>query len=346
MNAPKKVILDIAPLGDIMMMRAVSVALKGLGWEPTIRVPDFALSLALQMQVPVIGAKEEVEGVTVLKMGDYLNYDTHFESLPMAFRSSRDILRPNGAADPLGHLCQWMGVHAATLLGIEPFAVDPGEVRLALTADSLISGETLLREQVQSNKPTVILSVGAGSQNRILPPGVILEVIELLGNDAQAVLLKPLPNGLPGFDGIDVPYVECKNLALLPAFLFCADAVVSTDSGPFHIAAAAIQGARSEGESFDLEEKSLILAAGSSSPYTLLYKGNQFVQAPASSCPILPCGRHGYGDTIPARMDGHQFFEIKNSLCIYPEYTATGLAPCMKAISAEQIVAKVREAIA
>lgn len=353
----RNVFLNINPLGDLVMASVIVRALQSMGAIVTMRVPGFALDMARLLDVPVMSNKEEILGADplVVELGKYLQNDVHFGSLPDdGYVSVYDIDRTHSDGGSFGHLCQWMAVYTAETLGIEPFEVNPTDIQFRMTTNLIMKATEIITQQLPNagGKPIVLFSVAAGSNNRILPPGVVLAVISQLGDDFCPVLLAPLPNDVPEFEQMDVPKLKC-DLVDLPAVLTSVDALVSTDSGPTHIAAAGIQGCvLANGRELEarggmtIDPKRLIMGVGSSHPLSLVYAGNQFVQVPQGVCPVMPCGAHGYGDPNRTRFEGRQLYFIGQSACIFPEYSETLLAPCMKAVSPEEIVEKVRAAVA
>lgn len=344
-----RVVLTTAPFGDTVAMSAVVKGLEQKNIPAVLSVPEGRLSLAEHMRVSVAPQGAALENTVSVEMGDYLNNDVHFRPLPdRRFKAAGDIPRLNQAGQELGHLSQWMAVQIAEKLKIEPFPVDPAEAKIFLTAEQLLVGQKLLCEQVGTDKPVVLIAPDAGSPNRVIPPALIRQIMERLGRDIEVALLEPLPKPelIAGFDKIEVAHVK-SSLAEWPAVLAAAKAVVTADSGSFHVAAAVRQGSAGEAQKagLRLHPEQVILVAGSSNPLALIYRGNQYVVPPKNVCEVIPCGRHGYDQEKPNRLQSLPLHMIEKSACIWDDYPKTGLARCMAAVSPDEIVAKVRQAI-
>ncbi|MBI1833762.1 MAG: hypothetical protein HYR90_02960 [Candidatus Andersenbacteria bacterium] len=147
------------------------------------------------------------------------------------------------------------------------------------------------------------------------------------------------------YDGVKIPRLPALPVDMLPALFTVADAVVVPDTGPFHIAAAARAYSADRGYGNCGQFASVMLVCGSSNPFALLYAGNDAVGPVRHSCPIAPCGAHGYpGQETFIRGSGHSVYPLeKGSACIFQDYLEPPhLAPCMKETPAEEIVAGLR----
>lgn len=318
-------------IGDAVISTAVRYALEQKGFTVSLISSPSTLSLW--------GKQHEVEPEDTQSYGRNIEIGDYLSQLPHARRL------PSGE---FGHLSQWMGKRAEEQLGID-LHVSRDNVKIELSALEVKEAKDLLRKLSPDEKPIVILSPNAGTKNRSLETTTVLSTVNALREFAVPAFLDPIPDI---YKQIDIPHIGSTNLREVAAILYAADAFVGVDSGPFHIAAASIQGTpQSVGAQFEVSQdpKKIIVITGSSRGEVIAYNGNQIIEA-TGGCPIAPCGAHGYSpletyenfysrEFYPARRDKD------NSGCIYPNYPQVDTSHCMGYVNPDEIINRVKIAI-
>lgn len=242
--------------------------------------------------------------------------------------------------DRYGHLCEWMARLCSLQLGLE-IQASRDNVRIPLSRDEINHG----REIIRSDKPVVVLAPVSNTKNRNIPVATVLEIARGLDNAATTCLLAPIPDQ---YADLGLTVVGSKDLRIAAAALLAVDAIVTVDSGPLHLAAAAIQGNL---DAKGANPEKLVVVLGSSHPNVVSYEGNQIVQGGQEVCQIAPCGIHGYYPNSEYSQElGYPVFstglEKDKSGCIMPNYGQVETASCMMTIDPNEITQKVLEHLA
>ncbi|MBI5072401.1 hypothetical protein HZA99_01135 [Candidatus Woesearchaeota archaeon] len=284
----------------------------------------------------------------VVDIRNYLRHLPHSQNLPQWLTKQEEKRK--------GHLCEWMAYEAATACpGIErilkeTFKVTRDDVQIILTEEEIEEGKARINEirKESNNKLVTILAPYSNTENRNMGMRQLEEVVVGLQDTTTVCQLEPFQ---PADYVVGTKPVGDRDLRKVAALLLAADAYIGVDSGPLHIINGAIQGTGWYSHKLDgkRDPAKVFVVLGSSHPDVVAYEGNTIITALTSHavCPVAPCGAHGY---VAPEEYGKYFGEIfhpsrkegDKSGCIYQEHDFPNTAPCMSAVSSEQIVEAVQ----
>jgi len=329
--------LFVGPLGDAVMAVPVTRELRKWGYRGTLGMPahlaqmfrDFDLSG--NARAPVSDAHELGDAVNVVA---YLKRRPHTRNVPLVTE---------------------IGRHVSQELGIPSVNVNPEDVWFSVTNDDVKQGRLFLNTALnraltlKREKPIVLFHPSAGSANREIPATTLQNTIKLLEDKIRPVFIGGKPKGA-GYESTEFLKTSLSELVQI---LAAADAVVSAESGPLHLAAAIAQYQMQNEDVLDraITPNRIIGVFGSSNPVCSYYPGMRLVLASRMSCRMANgCGFHGYAkhdpDLVEAYYPDHAVYYHKdNSACIDPKYAERSIAPCMESIEPEDIANTIRNAV-
>lgn len=294
MASEKLLLKSTGAIGDAVVALAVRDTLVHQGYDVGI--------ISSRNTLPLWPKTTDVFGAQTLDISTYLAQFPHTTRF---------------TPDRYGHLCEWMARVCSQQLGSD-ITASRDNVCIELTQDEISKGKTLL----PSGNPVVIMAPVSSTKNRNIPVQTIRQISENLRGIATACLLSPVPEQ---YLTLGLGVIGSNDLRIAAAALLAADVVITSDSGPLHLASGAVQGNQ---ESLNANPKKIIAVLGSSHPEVVTYLGNQVVTSAKIECEIAPCGAHGY-TSAPE--------------CVLPNYRLVETASCMMAISADEVTQKVLE---
>lgn len=346
MKNTEVVLISTGAIGDVVLASALQKSLNDAGYHTGLVSAGFTLPLWRGLEnvsVYAFGENKSVpalpENAIVANLGDYLSNLPYANMIPESFTGEK--------SKGLNHLSEWMAYALYAKTGLN-FRATRDNVRIVLDREEVVFG----REEVQSlakmheAKKVVVISPYSSTKNKNLPRVTLEKLVEGIKDVAVPCLLTPYAENqkITG----TVP-IGNKDLRKATAILLAAHAYVGVDSGPLHMLMGAIQGTPKENliPGVNADPRKVVISLGSSGLLAVAYKNNLVVSATGDCC-VAPCGVYGYAPLeLHDKVLGRRFYPTAKdkSGCIFEDYELFDTAPCMEAISAEEIIEDVRAAL-
>ena len=352
-SSAKLILLTTGALGDTVIATALYQQFFRAGYHTVIASKKRALQLwrglanTSAMAIPRDASSfhqslcASDRHTLVLDCRNYLDLFPHSSLLPTWF-TGHDAPR-------VGHHCEWMAYaicrnHRMIVQNYPDLHVTPSrdDVQVPLTAPEISQAEAAMAKlrREYNDLPIVLLAPYASTANRNIPRKTLQSAVKDLNGIVTFCQLIRHRTDRRIKGAVPIERLSSREMA---AWALCADAVVTCDSGPLHIANAALQYARSHLPQIDAKlttPEKVIVVVGSSRVEAVAYRGNQSLFS-TGGCTVAPCGVHGYTDVDRyCRHFKRTFYRLEadGSGCVEKTYAAEAGSPCMASVSAEMLV--------
>jgi len=219
------------------------------------------------------------------------------------------------------------------------------DVRIILSTQELVEARDDLYER-SGELPSVIISPESSVTSKNLPGSTVGEIVRGLEGRAVCYLMQSPEKPVP-VEGLQTVWGSLREST---AKLAVAQAVIVADTSTLHMVNGAFQGSRHPMEELGLNTSpdQVIAVLGSSTESVVTYRGNRVVTCEADVCPNLGCFLHNY----PGQKERfEQVYEVEvydwvdGSGCVFPEHAEDGRTRCMEAITADEIIEQVLQAL-
>jgi len=221
------------------------------------------------------------------------------------------------------------------------------DVKIVLDKEEVEFGRNVIHKISKNNHnlPVVVIAPETGVKNKNLSKIQLENLVKGVSGFAVPCLLEPLSDSKK-IEG--ATYVGDKDLRKATAILYASNAYLGSDSRPFHMINAALQGTPQEFKgNINTDLGKVLLLVGSSHPNSIKYEGNKFIWS-NGGCGVSPCGAHGYSlNPVYSGFFDKKFYEANlgedKSGCIFENYEEIETARCMASIHTEEIIETVRK---